>query len=290
MQKETFNAVASMQRIRTKVTSLEMARDQKEKRIRRLQVQQRRDKEVYGQIKEEEDCLARFKKMSDDRLDTSHALFLKDKIKELTEANRVDQTNHLRAENQKFSATFVEANFAQSDHQKWVDTKKAAELKLREHLLTERINGYQRHYQIGWNIVQYMIDMTEVTYTEMGQDIDGEIAPIFWRRLQEKFIMFQDLLEEKENMFDKKKTSIGRFLKSDVNLKRTRGFQCYLAQDGKFGPEMLYSMFLQNKRDLKQQETSQPKIQFFETAVKSIIDESFPVVPELANPINLIDH
>lgn len=161
---------------------------------------------------------------------------------------------------------------------------------MREHLLTERITGYQKHYQIGWNVVQYMIDMTEVTYTEMGQDIDGEIAPIFWRRLQDKFIMFQDLFEEKENIFDKKKSSIGRFLKSDVNLKRTKGLQCYLTQYGKFGPEMLYSMFLQKNPDLRHLETSQPKIQFFETAVKSIIDESFPVVPELANPINLIDH
>jgi hypothetical protein len=290
MQKETFNAVASMQRIRTKVTSLEVARDQKEKRIRRLQVQQRRDKEVYGQIKEEDDFLARFKKMSDDRLESSHDLFMKDKIKELTEANRVDQTNHVRSENQKFSATFVEENFAQSDHQKWADTKKAAELKLREHLLTDRITKYQKHYQIGWNVVQYMIDMTEVAYTEMGQDIDGEIAPIFWRRLQDKFIGFQDLFEESQNIFEKKMSSIGRFLKTDVNIKRTRGFQCYLTQEGKFGPEMLYSMFLQKKPDLKELETSQPKIQFFETAVQRIIDENFPVVPVLANPTNLIDH
>ena len=55
INKEPFNQVASIQRIRSKVGSLELARNEKEKRLRRLAVQQKRDKLIYGEIKEEED-------------------------------------------------------------------------------------------------------------------------------------------------------------------------------------------------------------------------------------------
>ena len=54
-QKEKFNSVASMQKIRNRVSIAERARTEKEKRQRKLRIEEARAREVYKDIKDEED-------------------------------------------------------------------------------------------------------------------------------------------------------------------------------------------------------------------------------------------
>jgi hypothetical protein len=55
-----------MQKIRNRVSIAEKARVEKEKRQRKLRIDEARAREVYKDIKDEEDLLARYRGISDD--------------------------------------------------------------------------------------------------------------------------------------------------------------------------------------------------------------------------------
>ena len=54
--------------------------------------------------------------------------------------------------------------------------------------------------------MEYMREMAEMCYSQMGGAISTQIDPIFWRRMEEKFIDFVPLTEDGHTKADRRST------------------------------------------------------------------------------------
>lgn len=127
-----FNPVASMQKIKTKITGLEIARYEKEKRQRKLAVQQRKDAEIYSEIKQEKEMLEKFKLISAIHQNSCTSDFIKDLKKDIILENRKVAVVTTAVASKIYSATFVEKQLQTTSKDKYLANKKEKELLLRE--------------------------------------------------------------------------------------------------------------------------------------------------------------
>lgn len=293
--KPAFNPVASMQKIRTKISGIDIAKYEKEKRQRRLAVQQKKDKEIYDVVKAEEILLEKYQIMSDKRLSQSMNNITKEIHMDMILENRKVTVEETRVSKQVYSATFVENQLKNGNKSKFQENRKEKELQLREHQLKERIEKYQGHYGVCYNAVQYMIDMAETCYDEMGENIENQLTTTFWRELTQKFISFEDLSQEKEAVFEKKKSIVSKFGRSDMTKNLDKAFMKYMNNSRISCPSFTYNFFLQDNdattiSNFDHRNTSfKFKSPFQSHAIKDIIDLTYPIIAKKPMPIRIIN-
>jgi hypothetical protein len=264
-QKEKFNSVASMQKIRNRVSIAEKARVEKEKRQRKLRIEEARAREVYKDIKDEEDLMAKYRGFSDDYIIKGYQTVFDTHCSEMIKENRVAHARDIAVEKKKNSWKITQA-LGTTTKEQFFETKKKAELALNECLLGERIVSYRKHYETCWDVMEYMGEMAEMCYSQMGGTISTQIDPIFWRRMEDKFIDFVPLIDDGSTKADRRiaqnKSLVGL---SSIN-KMVQMFDKYMSGDESFSIPFTYSIFLASP------ETSSGPYNFLDYIVREIID------------------
>lgn len=285
-QKDSFNAVASMQKIRNRVSIAEKARVEREKRQRKLRIDQAKAQEVYTEIKEEKDLLARFKGMSDGYVLKGYNSMMRELTTEIYNKNRRDHANSIQKDKSKNAQQIADA-LGTTTREDYFETKKNAELNLREFQLKERMERYDKHYEICFNILEYMNDMSEQCYDKMGGSITDQIDTHFWRELQEKFIEFESLTVDKDqNMFNEKKITMmasSKMHKSDAVIKMAKNFNKYISCLGSLSGPYRYGIFLEKPKE-------EPRTDFLAESIRDIIDQKYPIMPIASYPTKLVNH
>jgi hypothetical protein len=192
-----------MQKIRNRVSIAEKARVEKEKRQRKLRIEEARAREVYKDIKDEEDLLSRYRGISDEYISKGYQNVFESHCEEIIKENRVLWAKDIELEKKKNSWKIAQA-LGTTTKQQFFETKKKAELALNECLLGERIVSYRKHYDTCLDVMEYMREMAEMCYAQMGGAISTQIDPIIWRRLEEKFIDFAPLTDDGQSKADRR--------------------------------------------------------------------------------------
>lgn len=283
--KGPFNAIASMQKIKNRAQMIEKSKHEKEKRQRKMNCEAIIDRALFSEIKNEEDELIRYSQISQEKLKDSEEFYIHFLSKEIYQQNIYENVTELEQKKMRNSSIMIESMMKQTKEE-YFAKKKEAELKLKEYLQKERIGNYQKHYNICFNIQDYMNDMSEAMVGKMGENIDQQVDSTFWGELERKLMAFESLNDNEDNfVFDKKNTTINAsmLLKSDPTGRIRRNFPKYLDCKGKFAPAFNYNIFRPDE-----EETYDPNFQ--SDAVRFIIDKVHPITPIAKFPIKIINH
>lgn len=172
-KKKEFNPVATMQKINKKIDRLELDRKEKDSRLRRIGLTQRKAEESMKMHTEEIEKLAIYKEKSRVQLlnssqkiiEAQRMIFIKQNRKEFYEKKDHQLKNTVN--------TGIKNLKTMSDS-KWADRRKQILLKKRMVLLEEREKKYDNNYRICDDILNYMLEMVEVCGKKIGINHDAK--------------------------------------------------------------------------------------------------------------------
>ncbi len=164
VEKAPFSKVATIMKIRERIQIHEQSKKDREIRLRKKLVDQKRTQEEYEKRKKEDNLLDRFLEQTNEHLDNGMKLWKKQQIKMVQTELRVNIQNFNKGLKMKGFEAFIEKNKKESEALEIVRKEKFKETKVqyRELNLLHKIQKRKQHKIIIDEVMDFLIDLTEV--------------------------------------------------------------------------------------------------------------------------------